>query len=159
MKMTTDMKIFVWGTGYAAQELLETELNDVNIIAFIDNNRQGKYGTHAIYKPEEAVKKEYDAVIVVTAYAQDIYEQALRLKFDMSKFIFVYNNYHFSDMNKNYMLAEKIFSPEYIKVIQNRYHVIRGMMKDEVCTETPPPSSIDTLECFKRIITVSERLS
>lgn len=126
------MKIFVWGTGFAAQELLETELVNTKITAFIDNNIQKKVeGEYKVYVPEEAVQLEYDAVIVATGYSKEIYKQAKELGFDLSKFIFVYNNYFFEDMNVNYELAKQIFKEEYIEVIQKRYHVIRGMEKDE----------------------------
>lgn len=124
------MKIYIWGTGFAAKELLETELSNVIISGFIDNNKNST-GFETIY-PEEAVHKDYDAVIVATGYAEEIYSQAEKMGFDMSKFIFVYNNYFYKDMNVNYSLASKVFSSRYIKVMQNRYHVIRGMMQDEI---------------------------
>ena len=123
------MKIMIWGTGFAMQELMETELKGVNIEAYIDNKENKKYET---ITPEEASGREYDAVIVATRYAKEIYEQARKLGFDLSKFIFVYNNYKFEDLNVNYDLASRIFSPRYINIIQNRYHVVRGMLQDEV---------------------------
>lgn len=126
------MKILVWGTGFAAQELLETELANTKIMAFIDNNiTEISGGAGKVYVPKEAVRLEYDAVIVATGYSKEIYKQAKELGFDLSKFIFVYNNYFFEDMNVNYELAKRIFREEYVEVIQKRYHVIRGMEKDE----------------------------
>lgn len=126
------MKIFVWGTGYAAKELLETELVNTKITAFIDNNmKKNVGGGYKVYVPEEAVQLEYDTVIVATGYSKEVYKQAKELGFDLSKFIFVYNNYFFEDMNVNYELAKQIFNKEYVEVIQKRYHVIRGMEKDE----------------------------
>lgn len=124
------MKIYVWGRGFAAKELLETELKDVNIAGFIDNNEDSA-DFEAVH-PSEMIHGDYDAIIVATGYAEEIYNQAEELGFDMSKFIFVYNNYFYKDMNTNYSLASKIFSSEYIDIIQNRYHVIRGMMYDEM---------------------------
>lgn len=124
------MKVYVWGTGYAAKELLENELNDISVEAFIDNHEGN--GNLRVIHPEEAVKEDYDAIIVTTGYAQEIYDQAVKMDFDMSKFIFVYNNYLFNDMNRNYALANKIFSAEYVNTIQSRYHVIRGMQQDAI---------------------------
>lgn len=124
------MKIFIWGAGFAARELLEGELKEVKIEAFIDRS-QKVIDNYIVYSPEEAVNLEYDVVIVATAFAKEIREQAIKLGYDLSKFIFVYCNYCFEDMNTNYKLAEKIFSKRYVDVIRNRYHVIRGMMVDE----------------------------
>lgn len=127
------MKIFMWGAGFAARELMEGELKEVKITAFIDKSKK-RIDKYAVYSPEEAVNLEYDAVIVATAYAREICIQAKELGYDLSKFIFVYNNYFFNDMNSNYELAGQIFSEKYIDIIKNRYHVIRGMM----CDETTP---------------------
>lgn len=124
------MKIFMWGAGFAARELLESELAEIEITAFIDRSKKQMDG-YIVYSPEEAVDLEYDVIIVATGYAGEIYKQAKKLGYDLSKFIFVYNNYLFHDMNINYELAEQIFSREYIEIIKNRYHVIRGMVQDE----------------------------
>lgn len=123
------MKIYIWGMGFAAKELLEKELKNIKIEAFIDN--QKRECTLPVISPESAREKEYDAIIVATGYAREIYQQATEMGFDMSKFIFVYNNYIFEDMNVNYTLAEKIFGALYTGTIKNRYHVIRKMMLDE----------------------------
>lgn len=124
------MKIFMWGAGFAARELLESELKNVEITAFIDKNKK-KIANYPVYLPEEAVGLEYDAIIVATAFAKEICEQAIKLGYDLTKFIFVYCNYCFEDLNINYKLAEQIFSKKYVDVIKNRYHVIRGMVLDE----------------------------
>lgn len=124
------MIIFVWGAGFAARELLEKELADIRISAFIDKSVR-KLDGYMVYSPEEAAKLEYDAIIVATGYAQEIYKEACELGYDMSKFIFVYNNYFFTDMNSNYGLAEEILGKSYTEIIRNRYHVIRGMLVDE----------------------------
>lgn len=124
------MKILMWGVGFAAHELLEGELAETEISAFIDKNKK-KIDGYEVYSPEEAVHLEYDAIIVATGFAKEIYKQAKELGYDLSKFVFVYSNYIFQDMNTNYELAEQIFSKEYTDIIKNRYHVIRGMVLDE----------------------------
>lgn len=127
------MKIFVWGAGFAAKELLENELASVQIDAFIDKKVK-ELGKYVVYSPEEAVDLEYDAIVVGTGSAQDVYRQAKELGYDLSKFIFVYNNYIYNDMNVDYDLADKIFGKKYSEIIRTRYHVIRGMLIDEIRT-------------------------
>lgn len=89
------------------------------------------FGDIRCFYPHEAVKLSYDVIIVATGYANEIYRQALELEFDLSKFIFVYNNYFYNDMNQNYELAGKVFTAEYVEIMKSRYHVIRGMLLDE----------------------------
>lgn len=129
------MKIYIWGTGFAAKELLETDLKEIVIEAYIDNNRNYDCPLKPIISPEEAVNMEIDAVIVATGYSKEIYAQAINLGFDISKFIFIYNNYFFKDMNQNYILAESILPHKLVEIMKTRYHVIRGMMQDEVMSQ------------------------
>lgn len=127
------MIIFLWGAGFAAQELLESELQDVAVNAVIDNGKTAEtWKGIKVLSPEEAVALKYDMVIVATGYAKEIYVQASNLGFDMDKFVFVYNNYVYRDMNTDYDLAGHVFCPRYIEVMKSRYHVIRGMMQDEI---------------------------
>lgn len=106
------MKIFIWGCGFAARELIESELSDIKISAFIDKNKK-EFLDQMVYSPEEAVGLQYDAIIVASGFAGEIYSQAKELGYDLTKFIFVYCNYLLQDMNMNYGLAEQIFSKQY----------------------------------------------
>ncbi len=124
------MKVFIWGCGFAARELIERELSEIKISVFIDKNKK-VFLDQMVYSPEEAVGLQYDAVIVASAFAGEIHKQAKELGYDLTKFIFVYGNYLLQDINRNYGLAEQIFSKQYIEIIKNRYHVIRGMKRDE----------------------------
>ncbi|RKI92358.1 hypothetical protein D7V94_06665 [Parablautia intestinalis] len=124
------MRIFIWGCGFAAHELIERELSGIKISLFIDKNKK-TFLEQKVYSPEEAVGMQYDAIIVASAFAGEIYQQAKELGYDLAKFIFVYNNYFFQDMNTDYRLAEQIFSQQYVEIIKSRYHVIRGMVLDE----------------------------
>lgn len=43
------MIIYVWGTGFAAKELLENELSGIEITGFIDNNSNKIGGVEHLY--------------------------------------------------------------------------------------------------------------
>lgn len=132
------MKVWIWGAGFASKELVENELKDKKIEGIIDRNLNRakslaeKFGGAGI-TPEEACREEYDLIIVATAYSHEIYKQALELGYNLNRFLFVYNNYKYADMNtkNSYELASQIFENSYVNVIKNRYHVIRGMELDE----------------------------
>lgn len=125
------MIVAIWGMGYAGKQLLEKELKNVRIDFVIDHNEKATTKFEVV-KPEKAVVKEYDLIIVTTGYAREVYKEANDLGFDMTKFVFIYNNYVFEDLNKNYELASKILAPGFIDIIKNRYRVIRGMVWDEM---------------------------
>jgi len=125
------MDIFVWGTGFASQELLENELHDSIISGFIDNNPKDKLvGGVPVYTPNEVLSKKYDVVIVATGYSKEIYDQALTLGFDVSKFFFIFNNIISKDMNEDYSIVRDLLPKDYIDFVKSHIHLIRGMMID-----------------------------
>lgn len=130
------MKIFVWGIGFAAKELLEKELKDVKIAGFIDKKASVNHNLYIkgvkVYAPDDIIKLEYDLIIVATGHSHSVYNQAKSIGIALDKMFFIYNNYTFADLNKDYTVAKGIFQTDYINVIKNRYHVIRGMHCDEL---------------------------
>ena len=84
-----------------------------------------------IYSPCDIVTKLYDVIVVATGYAKEVHDQALKMGFDLSRFVFVYNNMELVDFNQDYSLVSKIFGKEYSDVIRSRNRVIRTMMRDE----------------------------
>ena len=147
------MKVVVWGCGQVAMRLLDTELKNVNIEYVIDNNPEA-ISEYEVVSPVAAVKRKYDIVIVSNNYAKEVYAQAVELGYDMSKFVFIYNNFNFEDMNRNYELAERVFSPAYINTIKNRYHVVRGMVLDqpEITIPCDQYHDYNRLRTFKLVV-------
>ena len=134
------MNIIIWGTGFAARELLENNVVNADILCFVDNSittqkmeiSGANKGTYKVISPEKLPDMHYDAVIVANNFAPEIYKQAISIGLDISKFIFLYKNYEVKDKNQNYELLKKVFSDEMAEVVQTRYHMIRGMMLDEI---------------------------
>ena len=147
------MKVVVWGCGLISMRLLDTELKNVKIEYVIDNNPNA-VSKYEVVSPEDAVEREYDIIIVANNYAKEIYAQAVELGFDMSKFVFIYNNLRVEDINKNYDLAEQVFSPEYIATIKNRYHIVRGMVLDkpEITITCDQYHDYNRLRTFKLVV-------
>ena len=125
------MKIYIWGTGFATSELLEKELSNIKIAGFIDSYKEEFRGAKCI-SPEQGTNLKYDAIIVCTGYAAEIYNEAIELSYDLDKFIFYYANLLPTDINRNYELVDRVLGEQYSYVIKNRYHVIRGMMYDDI---------------------------
>ncbi len=73
---------------------------------------------------------EYDVVLVATEYASSVYNDAKLMGYDLSKFIFLYNNYVFNDLNSDYGIVEDILPGEFIEYLRNQFHVVHGMSYD-----------------------------
>lgn len=120
------MNIYIWGTGRLVGKVLGEFIEEDQIVGFIDNDPAKKrFMGKCVSAPAEMKEKEYDAILVITIHAKEIYDQSKELQLDLDKMIFVYNNYVATDINTNYALAEKIFGRAYSDVIRNRYLLVR----------------------------------
>jgi len=130
-------KIYFWGTGRLAGKVIDRWITLDRIEAFIDNNRNKReYFNKKVLTPEDLIDKKYDAVIVCTLASKEIYNQAKKIGLDLGKFIFLYGNCCLKDINKDYSFVEQILGEKYAKVVEKRYHVVRGTEAyGELCFE------------------------
>lgn len=120
------MNIYIWGTGRLVGKVLGEFIEESRIAGFIDNDSAKKsFMGKRVFAPIEMEEREYDAILVITIHAKEIYDQSKELQLDLDKMIFVYNNYVAMDINTNYTLAEKIFGKVYSDMIRNRYLLVR----------------------------------
>ncbi len=77
--------------------------------------------------PQEAAGMEYDAILVANLFSREIYKQCQETGIDLKKVIFLHNNFTMSDLNQDYVFAEKILGKEYAEIVKNRYHTVQGV--------------------------------
>ncbi len=122
------MKIYVWGTGRLTGKVLGKYLAVDQVTAFVDNDeRKQEWLGKPVIRPAELVKRDYDAVIVITLHSPEIYQQSKALGLDMKKMIFLYQNIALHDLNQDYDLVASIFGREYAAIVKDRYHLVRGV--------------------------------
>jgi 2-polyprenyl-3-methyl-5-hydroxy-6-metoxy-1,4-benzoquinol methylase len=82
-------KLLVWGTGSYADRALKKELAPYlqDIIAFVDSNakRRSLFYDKSIVSPTEALKLDYDLLIIASSYFPEIVKQAIDLGFEEKK--------------------------------------------------------------------------
>lgn len=127
------MILYIWGTGRLVGHVLGSRIKMSDVAGFIDNNaNKTEYMGKPVYRPSDfsrggVLEKDFDAILVATVHAVQIRKQCIELSIDLGKVIFLYNNIQMSDYNENYNFIEEIVGKEYTEVIQNRYHLVRGM--------------------------------
>lgn len=122
------MKKFIWGTGRLVGKVIDKFIDIKEVEAFIDNNYEKKeYMGKKVYRPEEVVELDYDAICVANLYSDEIYKQCLDIGININKVIFLYNNCKKYDMNQNYLFVKDVLGEEYAKIVQKRYHIISGV--------------------------------
>lgn len=143
------MKIYIWGTGQLAGIAVDKYINWEEVEGFVDNNEQKKeHLSKKVILPEKLKDLEYDAVVVANSFSKEIYDQSIKLRLDISKFIFLYNNFGLIDMNTNYDLMAKIVGGELADVIKKRSNGPHMIAKMGVRSEFTGVKSFDNL-CFR----------
>lgn len=138
-------RILIWGTGQLSWQPGK-EFNIEEIIGYIDSNKKkNSFAKKPVYKPEEIKTLKYDAIIVSTIYAKEIYEECTNYGIDRDKLIYAYGNIITTDMNTNYEFIKEICGKSYAKQIKDRYHLIREI--DDYSMKTKEFSIGDYREC------------
>ncbi len=121
------MQIYIWGTGRLVGKVVGRYIDLEKVAGFIDNDKSKKeYMGKAVYRPDEMLNMEYDAICVANLYAAEIHSQCEDIGIDLNKVIFLYNNCDLQDMNQDYQFAEAVLGKEYAEIVRRRYHVVRG---------------------------------
>lgn len=129
------MKIYMWGTGRLAGKVIGKYIDADAIEGFVDNAREKEiYMGKKVISPQELRDTEYDAILVANLFSIEIYNQCVDLEIDLNRVIFLYQNCIMQDLNRNYMLAEKIIGTKYADIVKNRYYLVRGVeTREELC--------------------------
>lgn len=122
------MNVLIWGTGRLAGKVVGKHIEPEQIAAFIDTHKKTEeYMGKKVITPGEAAGMEYDAILVANLFCNEIYKQCQECGIDLNKVIFLYNNFTMSDINQDYVFAEKILGKEYAEIVKKRYHLVRGV--------------------------------
>lgn len=122
------MKLYIWGTGRLVGKILGRYIDIDDVEAFIDNDESKKeYMGKAVYLPEKIVKIKYDAICVINLYSKEIFAQCQQIGIDLSRVIFLYNNFALQDMNSDYEFVERFLGKDLANIIKKRYHIVRGV--------------------------------
>lgn len=154
--------MLIWGTGRFALQVIERYFDSAQIDAFIDNDpEKTEFMGKRVLRPTDVVNMEYDAIVVLTTYAQEIYQQSKNIGIDTGKMIFAYGNCVVNDLNKDYKFAEKFCGSGILKEIQKRYCLIQRPLAsgnlfleccEDLCSEVSYQNDIIRLETFNLVV-------
>lgn len=106
------MKLLVWGTGRMT-ETIEEKVNEEEIVGYIETEKSKEtYRGKKVYSPTE-LPTNYDAILVCSAFGNEIYKCCCRNKIDLNSVCFICPIAQKIDVEKNLFLAQKILKPNY----------------------------------------------
>ncbi len=136
------MKIFVYGVGCGAGELLDTALPVGRVTAFVDGNKTAEsFMGRPVITPEELAGRDYDLVIVTSRQADAIAARCEALGIDADRVLFLKNHVSLSDRNHCYEIAEAALGADFVGKLRASQRLIRAPLWSEV-----EPLPADTLD-------------
>ena len=113
------MKVYVWGTGCGAGDLIDQGLNAEQISAFLDGEgRGGSFLGRPVMVPEALQGQDFDLILVASRQAEAISAKAEALGFPREKLLFLKNNWRLQDRNTAYEAAARVLLPELLEELR-----------------------------------------
>lgn len=130
------MKIYVWGTGCAAGDLIDASLAVGQVTAFLESEGCGdSFLGRPILRPEAVDTNGEYLVLVASRHVGEIARQAASCGIGEDRLLFLRDNWRLSDRNTDYGRVRDILPPQLLTSLQTPPRVIRPL----------PPTSGDPL--------------
>lgn len=86
------MHVLIFGTGSYMKKVKNALKNNIEIVAFIDNQNTVKYIENIlVISPDEIYKFEFDYIIIASMYSNEMHQQLLRLNIERKKIIDIFD--------------------------------------------------------------------
>ncbi len=113
------MKVYVWGTGCGAGDLMDRGLDPEAVSAFLDGEgRGGSFLGRPVIAPEALRGTDFDLILVASRQAEAISARAAELGFPREKLLFLKNNWRVQDRNLSYEAAARILPRELLEELR-----------------------------------------
>ena len=120
------MKLYVWGTGCGAGDLLDSALDPALVTAFIESDSSsGSFLGRPVIRPEELKGREVDFIVVASRHAEEIAACAEALGIAKEKLFFARNNWRLYDRNTDYGSAEGLLETDFLNTLRAPQHAVR----------------------------------
>lgn len=136
------MKIYVYGTGCGAGELIDHTLPPEKVAAFIDSEpRSREFLGKPVITPEELAARDYDLVIVTTRQAETVAVRCREAGIEGRKLLFLKNHLVLSERNQCYTAAAEALGAAFAEKLRRSERVIRAPLWSE--GETLPEGELE----------------
>ena len=123
------MKIYVWGTGCGAGDLLDRGLDPREVCGFLDGEgRDGSFLGRPIMAPDALRGRDFDLILVASRQAEAIAAKAEELGFPREKLLFCRNNWSLQDRNLSYERAARVLPEELLEELRRPQRAMRDPM-------------------------------
>ncbi len=151
------MKVYVYGTGCGAGDLVDEALPAERIEAFVTREGGGSFLGRPVITLEQLAGQDFDLLIAASRDSEQIERACLRLGMDPEKLFFLKNHLAPIDRNQSYTLAGELLGEDYVNRIRSSERLIRVPLWTETERITGPESDNDYVR-LKTLETICRRL-
>ncbi len=120
------MKVYVWGLGCGAGDLIDTALPARRVEAFVeDGPAPSSFLGRPVIRPEELGERGYGLVIVTVRDAEGVSERCRELGLDGSRFLFLKNQLELRERNRCWDTAREVLGAEAVARLRGTERLIR----------------------------------
>ena len=113
------MKLYIWGTGCAAGELLDHGLAAGELCGFVDSEaEQESFLGLPVLPPEALTERDFDLILVASRHVDAIAARAEAAGLPADKLLFLRDNWLLRDRNRSYEAATSALRPETLHALQ-----------------------------------------
>ena len=120
------MKLYVWGTGCGAGDLIDRGLDASLVAAFIDSEPHSEsFLGRPVLRPEELAGREIDLIVVASRRAEEIAARCAALGIGEDKLFFARGNWRLEDRNRGYSSVEGLLDAELLAALRAPQRAVR----------------------------------
>jgi len=122
------MKLYIWGTGCAAGDLIDAGLAIGQVTAFLDSEtRGGSFLGRPVLRPEAADTDGEYLVLVASRHVEEIARQAAACGIGEDRLLFLRDNWTLTDRNTDYGRVRQLLPPALLASLQSPPRAIRPL--------------------------------
>jgi len=137
------MKIYVYGTGCGAGDLVDAALPAGRIEAFVDREGGGSFLGRPVIALEQMAGRDCDLLIIASRGAEQVEREALRLGLDPDRMLFLKNHLRPVDRNRSYDTARAVLGDGFVDRLVGSERLIRVPLWTETERIAGPDSDND----------------
>lgn len=113
------MKLYIWGTGCAAGELLDHGLAAGELCGFVDSDAsQDSFLGLPVLHPEALATRDFDLILVASRQVEAISARAELAGLPADKLFYLKDNWQLRDRNCSYEAASSVLRTEVLRALQ-----------------------------------------
>ncbi len=145
------MKLYVWGTGCGAGDLIDRALDPALVTAFVDSAPSSdSFLGRPVLRPEQLRPEEIDRLVIAVRSADEVAARCAALGIEKEKLFFARSNWRLCDRNRDYASLAGVLDAAFLASLRAPQRAVR----DPLWAEPGVPDEKDLENDYVRVRTL-----